>query len=271
MIKLFKKIYIEVTNKCNLNCAFCNKNNRDKKFIEIDEFKNILVKIEGYTKYIYLHVMGEPLLHPNINELIDIARHNFYINITTNGYFINKIKNNKNIRQINISLHSFNNDIISLDKYLDNIFDSVNILKKQTYISLRLWVNSKHTVKIIEYIEKKYNITIKDLTNIKLENNVFLNFDQEFDWPNLDNKIYSNIGTCYGVRDHIGILVDGTVIPCCLDSNGIINLGNIYTSSLEQIITSDRYKKIKEGFLHNNKCEELCKHCNFIKTKEELY
>lgn len=270
MIKLFKKIYIEVTNKCNLNCAFCNKNNREKKFIEIDEFKNILKRIEGYTNYIYLHVMGEPLLHPNINELLDLASRNFYINITTNGYFINRIKNNKNIRQINISLHSYNEEQISLSKYLDNIFNSIDKLKETTYISLRLWVNFDHNKKIINYIENKYHININNISNIKLENNVFLNFDNEFIWPNLDNEYYNSIGSCYGARDHIGILVDGTVIPCCLDSNGIINLGNIYKEPLEQIITSNRYIKIKEGFLHNNKCEELCKHCNFIKTKEEL-
>jgi len=64
---MFKKIYLEVTNNCNLDCSFCIGNKRNKKFISKEEFKIILDKVEGYTNYLYFHVMGEPLLHPDIN------------------------------------------------------------------------------------------------------------------------------------------------------------------------------------------------------------
>ena len=66
---MFKKIYIEITNNCNLNCSFCIGNKRDKKFIAVEQFKVLLDKLDGFTKYLYFHVMGEPLLHPYINEL----------------------------------------------------------------------------------------------------------------------------------------------------------------------------------------------------------
>ena len=105
---MYKKVYVEITNRCNLNCSFCNKNNRKKECISVDNFKIVLDKIKGYTKYIYLHVMGEPLLHPDVNKLIDIASNNYNVCITTNGYLIDKIKDNKNIYQLNISLHSYN-------------------------------------------------------------------------------------------------------------------------------------------------------------------
>lgn len=144
----FKKIYVEITNRFNLSCDFCIKNNRKIKDIEIESFKEILTKIKPYTNYLYLHVLGEPLLHKNINELIDIAYENkFNINITTNGYLINNVKYNKNIRQINISLHSYNEKYkISLDDYLNNIFDSIDeLIKNKTYISLRLWLKNKYT------------------------------------------------------------------------------------------------------------------------------
>ncbi len=120
---MFKKVYLEITNNCNLNCSFCNKNKRNKRFITKDEFNIILDKLKDYTEYLYFHVMGEPLIHPLINELIDIASNNFFVNITTNGYFIDRIGDNKNIRKISISLHSYdekNNK--SLDNYLENIF-----------------------------------------------------------------------------------------------------------------------------------------------------
>ena len=161
MKKRFKKIYIEITNGCNLNCEFCIQNKREKKFIAINEFKIILNKIKDYTDYLYFHVLGEPILHPNINELIDIASKYFKINITTNGYLIDKIKDNKNIRQLNISLHSFNDKYkINLKNYLDNVFNSIDILiENNTYISLRLWVENKYNKEMIDYINnnKKQN------------------------------------------------------------------------------------------------------------------
>ena len=105
----YKKVYIEITNNCNLNCSFCIHNKRTPKFMSMDEFKIILSKLKGYTKYLYFHILGEPLLHPYINEFINEASKDFYVNITTNGYLIKNIKDNKNIRQINISLHSNQN------------------------------------------------------------------------------------------------------------------------------------------------------------------
>ena len=153
MKKKFKKIYVEITNGCNLNCDFCIKNDRKNKFISIDEFKILLNNIKDYTDYLYFHVLGEPLLHPKINELIDIASNNFKINITTNGYLINNIKTN-NIRQLNISLHSFDDKYkIDINKYLDDIFNKIDTLNN-TYISLRLWVKNKYNNKIIDYINK---------------------------------------------------------------------------------------------------------------------
>ena len=141
----FKKVYVEITNKCNLSCDFCIKNKRLNKEITIDEFNTLLNKLKPYTKYLYFHVLGEPLMHKNINKLIDIASKHLFVNITTNGYLINRIKDNKNIRQVNISLHSYNDKYkITLDDYLNNIFDTIdNLILNKTYVSLRLWVKTK--------------------------------------------------------------------------------------------------------------------------------
>lgn len=266
-MKRFKKIYLEITNGCNLNCDFCIKNNRKIECISIDNFKNILDKLKYYTDYLYFHVLGEPLLHPYINELIDIASDNFKINITTNGYLINNIKTN-NIRQINISLHSFSDKYnININNYLDNIFNKIDSLKN-TYISLRLWVKNNYNKDIIKYINKRYNICITENTeNYKVNDHIFINNFHEFIWPDFNNNYYDEEGTCYGLIDHIGILVDGTIIPCCLDSKGIINLGNIYNDNINDILNTNRVISMINGFKNNKKCEELCKHCNFIEKK----
>lgn len=265
---MYKKIYIEITNDCNLSCSFCIKNKRIKKYMSFNDFKTVLNNIENYTKYIYLHVLGEPLMHPSINEFINYASKRYKVNITTNGYLINNIRENKNIRQINISLHSFSDKYnISLDDYINNIFNVVEILKKFTYVSFRLWTNNKYSNKIVDLINKKYNVNL-DINNIKnnttITNNVFISINQEFIWPDKNNGYYNEVGTCYALRDHIGILVDGTIIPCCLDSKGDIKLGNIFKDSLNNIIKNDRYQNMLNGFKNNKKCELLCKKCKYL-------
>lgn len=267
MKKRFKKVYVEITNGCNLNCEFCIKNSRKTEYIELEQFKILLEKLKDYTNYLYFHVLGEPMLHPKINELINTASTDFKINITTNGYLIDKIKNNKNIRQLNISLHSFDDKYtVSLNNYLDNIFSAIDeLIRNGTYISLRLWVKNKYNNKIIDYINNKYNTNIKyDVQQYTINNLLFINNFHEFIWPDLNNNTYEENGTCYGLIDHIGILVDGTVIPCCLDSRGDISLGNIYQNSLQEILNTKRVKNIIDNFKNNKKCEELCKHCKFI-------
>lgn len=232
--------------------------------MSMENFKLILDRINRYTDYLYFHVLGEPLLHPKFNEMVDYASKEFKINITTNGYLINSIKT-KNIRQLNISLHDFSPKYnIELKDYLDNVFNKIDSLPN-TYISLRMWVNNMYYNSMIEYINKRYNVEIdSNIDKYTINKHIFINNFHEFIWPNLDNKYYNKIGTCYGLIDHIGILVDGTIIPCCLDSRGDINLGNIYSDNLIEVLNQKRVLDMINGFKKNNKVEELCKHCNFI-------
>lgn len=266
-----KKIYLEITNTCNLKCPFCIKNNNEKRILSINDFELILDKTKDYTEYLYFHVLGEPLMHPNINEFINIAAaKGFKINITTNGYLINKIKNNKNIRQLNISLHSYTEDAnIPLESYLTNIFDSITELtKNNTYISLRMWVKNKHNEKMVHFINNLYNTKINLESYHKINDYIFINPFHEFIWPDVNNDYYSKTGTCYALKDHIGILSDGTIIPCCLDTKGIIKLGNIFKDELNSVLNTPRVKNMMRHFQENEKCEELCRHCNFLNIKE---
>lgn len=263
-MKKFKKIYIEITNICNLRCSFCSVDNRVKESISVDNFEKILRKINDYTDYIYLHVKGEPLLHPKLLELLDLAyKYNKQVNITTNGTLLTEnvdILKHQAIRQINISLHSENNK----EDYFENIVDSVEKLKDKIIV-LRYWTMDKEkSTGIVEKILKNYKLSTKIVDkHIKIRDNLFLDKQEEFVWPSLDNDYYNQFGTCYALKDQLAILVDGTVVPCCLDSDGIINLGNIYQENLIDIISSKRYQTMKNGF-QNRKCtEELCKKCSF--------
>lgn len=267
----YKKVYLEITNNCNLKCPFCIQNKRTKEFMSKDLFIKILRKLKPYTNYLYFHILGEPLLHPHINEFINIANEKgFFINITTNGYFIDKIKESNNIRQLNVSLHSFDENYpVSLDKYLDNIFQVADILSSRgTYISFRLWVKNNHNLEIIKAINEYYKVKLtEDVQQVTIKDRIFVNNFHEFIWPDINNDVYEEEGTCYALRDHIGILVDGTIVPCCLDTLGNINLGNIESDSLESIICSLRYQNMLQGFKDKKKTEELCRHCRFLNKK----
>lgn len=231
------------------------------------EFKIILEKLKNHTKYLYFHVLGEPLMHPKINEFINLASLSYKVNITTNGYLIEKIKNNKNIRQLNISLHSYNSKYnINLDDYLNHIFEVVDTLEN-TFISYRLWGISSNVDKILNKLNEKYNTSLSKNSlkkNNKLKDNIYLNKEEEFIWPSMNNNYYNENGKCYGLIDHIGVLVDGTIIPCCLDTLGIINLGNIFKDDISSLKDNKLCNEMIRGFKNNKKVHELCKKCKFL-------
>ena len=276
-MKKYKKIYIEINNICNLNCSFCSKTNQKKRTMTKEEFKSILEKINHYTDYLYLHVKGEPLLHPNIIDFIKLAEtYHLKVNITTNGTLFPLVAKQlgecHNLNKINFSLHSENN----IPHYLDNIFENVKYLSKKTTIIYRLWTLKnnkldKKSTKIVEKIKDYYHLSpevvdkiIKN-QNTKISSTIYVDKDNEFVWPKISD--YKSIGYCYALKTQIAILVDGTVVPCCLDAEGKINLGNIYEANLENIISSPRYQNLKKSFQNRKPCEKLCQSCTF---KERL-
>jgi len=273
-MKKFKKIYIEITNICNLNCSFCLNNKREKKFMSVSDFSNIIKEIKPYTDYVYLHVKGEPLLNPNLDIFLDICDNNkIKVNITTNGTLLKKnfdiLKKHKCLRQINVSMHSEN----EVDDYFDDVFMVCKNLASDVYISYRLWtlndlvLDDKSKV-VIDEIISEYKLSpelvekVYKEKQIKICENTYINKYNLFDWPNLNNK-HNSDGYCHGAIDHLAILVDGTVVPCCLDGEGIVDLGNILSTAFVDILDGERFLKMREYFKNNLCSEDLCRKCKF--------
>lgn len=280
-MKKYKKIYIEITNLCNKNCSFCEKDNRIKKELSIEEFELILKKIDNLTNYVCLHVKGEPLIHSNIKGIVDLCeKYNKKIILTTNGSLIEKnislLTESKIIKQLNISLNSIEKieNIDEVEKII-NLVDSIKV-NKNISIIYRFWAQKEKFLNSVdEYkvnlITKKYNIKYELFENnssLRLDENVYFQKANLFYWPDLSNNYFNDDGFCYALKTHFAILSDGTVIPCCLDCKGIIKLGNIFDDNLEAILKSELSLAIKNSFKEKKAYHNLCKHCSF-KSKFE--
>lgn len=239
----------------------------------IQEFEIILTKIQDYTDYVYLHVKGEPLLHPNIIELLELTeKYKLKVNLTTNGilfpHFAKKLGKIKSLNKINFSLHSENN----IDNYCEKIFENVKYLSTKTTIIYRLWTLKNNELdekerEIVNKLKDYYHLStevvekIKTKNNIKISSTVYVDKDNEFKWPEITS--YQSTGYCFALKTQLAILADGTVVPCCLDSNGQIELGNIFKEELLEIMESKKYQELKKSFQDRRPNEALCKSCTF--------
>ena len=282
-MKRFKRVYIEITDVCNLTCSICPGTKRKPAFMPPESFETVLEKIRPFTDHLYLHVMGEPLLHPGFPEILRTCETlKFQTNIATNGVLIKKhgdtLLKSKALRQINFSIHCLeiqrNSEIP--DNYLQDIFDFIEEGRKKSkaYFALRLWnlkqdgkLNAALLNQIGEFFRLPFKIgdRIAKEKGIPLAPNVFLNIAEEFRWPEINSKsgFTDDSGFCRGLRDHCAILVDGTVVPCCLDKDGVISLGNIFGSDFGRIINGGRAQSILDGFSEGRAVEALCKVCEF--------
>lgn len=282
-MRKFKKVYIELTNICNLSCAFCPKSRRNPGFMEEGLFEKILNEVKTSAKYIYFHVLGEPLLHPKLRHFLELCeKQGLRVNITTNGTLVDKVEEvlltSPALRQINVSLHSFEANMhnCSVDQYLNNIFKLIENARQTTSLSftLRLWNlreesssegNNYILRRIEEFFKLPYRIQeeLTPVNGLKLAERIFLNQAMTFQWPDTAETELEEKGFCYGLRDQIAFLVDGTVVPCCLDSEAGIDLGNIRETTLEEILASERASAMYDAFSNRKVVEPLCRKCSY--------
>lgn len=268
---MYKKIYLEITNVCNLDCSFCHKTKRKKHFMSKEEFDILTLKIKKHTDYLYFHLMGEPLLHPLSGCFLEKATAmGFKVTIATNGMLIGEKADEllgKGLYKITFSLHSYeaNKTHISLEEYLDNIIDFCKKAEKEgTICVLRLWNEGGENSlngKIISHLEKHFTFK-ENRKGFSLSERIYLEKAVKFIWPDKEAPT-QRVHFCMGLRDHIGVLCDGSVVPCCLDADGEITLGNLFTRDIEDIASSPRAKDIYKGFSENRCTEELCSRCEY--------
>lgn len=285
-IPTIKKVYFEITNICNLNCSFCPGTKRKKAFVGLEDFIKTAEKLKGKIPYLYLHLMGEPTIHPNFGDILNISDEmGFKVIVTTNGTTLPEkadiLLNYGRVHKVSISLHSFEaNDKsgVKMDDYLSECFSFAQAAAEKGIITvLRLWnldgetttgANRRNDEILTQMKQFFLGEWVKARSGLRLSDNVFLEYAAKFEWPDADKDalIFPDSDFfCHGLRDQIGILCDGTVVPCCLDSEGSIALGNIFESSYEEIMSSEKVKKFYDTVSARKCPSSLCATCEYAR------
>lgn len=275
---MLDKVFLEITNICNLDCSFCHKTLRAKRLMSEEEFNLLTDKLRGKAKFLFFHLMGEPTLHPLVPKFIHVAREKGFLPIiTTNGSLLAE-RGGALLEalpyKVSISLHAPEANPAFCDEgYLDSCtYFAKDAAARGCFIALRLWNlgSDADNSDILEHLRSEFPnewVDVRGGRSQRLADRIFLEWGERFDWPDLtapENPCNAR-AFCYGLRDQIGVLVDGTVVPCCLDAEGTMALGNLFESELDAILASERARRIYDGFTNHCAVEELCRKCGYAR------
>ena len=253
--------------------------------MDLEFFEFTIRQASAYTKEIACHVVGDPLTQSNLGDYLDIIhKYGLKAMLTTSGYFLKKHSYDTLfhpcVKQINISLNSFNKNDTSLtfEQYITPV---LNLCKaklereEKLFINLRVWnldemmSERDFNETLFSKLSNEFSVTLDIDTiysekpkSIRLDNKILVHFDNYFEWPSLNNQYYGD-GTCQGLQSHIAILASGKVVPCCLDCDGVIELGDLHEESLESILSNRRTVNMLKGFKEGKAVEELCQKCSY--------
>lgn len=274
------RIYIEITNRCNLACDFCHGTQRPPRTMTPEEFRALAQKLRGETRYLYFHVLGEPLLHPQLGELLDISGElGFRVCLVTNGTLLARQRDTLlsagALHKVSVSLHSYegNGGAGDLEEYLEQVWSvCLPLAEKGVLCALRLWndgASQRCNARVLDFLSERMGRDVESLPrdargNRTLRPNLFLERAARFDWPDLSAP-ESGVDFCHGLTRQLAVLCDGTVTPCCLDSEGTIRLGNLFTQPLREILQGERAAAMAAGFAARKPSEELCRRCGYAR------
>lgn len=277
---MITRCYLEITNICNLDCLFCSKTRREKRLMSLEEFNILTNRLQGEIEFLYFHLMGEPLLHPHLPQFIADAKAKGFIPvITTNGTLLSRAQSviEAQPHKIQISLHAHEgNRRDNLDEYINNVMQFTKKAAEQgIIIVLRLWNEggyNKNNNQLIELLSQHTARPWKErYDGWRLSDNIYLEFDNMFEWPDDKRNEYpSDEQFCYALRNQIGVLADGSVVPCCLDHDGSITLGNLFEQSLDEILASARARRLYDGFTRHKAVEPLCRRCGYASVTKRF-
>ncbi len=272
---MYAKVYVEVTNLCNLRCSFCHGHHRPPRRMTEGEFSRILEQLAPHTGYIYYHLMGEPLTHPDLPLFLHMAAERGFRSIlTTNGTLLKQRQDELlavPLHKVSISVHSLEGGSeAEREGYLRDICDFADSASKQgTIVVFRLWnrgFDGGNNERVLSYLKARFaGEWAENTRGLRIRDKLHLEFGDRFAWPDLSAEATEAPVSCYGLADHFGILSDGSVVPCCMDSEGDLTLGNLFDTELSDILASPRATAMVEGFRKRAPSEALCRRCGYAR------
>ncbi len=275
-MKRFRKVYLEISNICNMHCSFCPGTKRAKHAMTEAEFSLLLERLQPWTDHLYFHLMGEPLCHGQLGRFLELAGSaGFRVILTTNGTLLPQWQDvllaAPALHKVNISLHSFeaNRVFIPFAQYVQGCMDYGIAAAGQKLTVYRLWNRGgadERNRQLLEALHAHFpEPWVTEPRGTRIAQRTYLEYGDRFDWPDLLASDGGEACFCYGLRDQLGVLCDGTVVPCCLDHEGDIALGNLLQTPLEDILATERAQALYNGFSHRRATEPLCRRCGYAR------
>lgn len=291
-------VFIEITNACNLCCSFCPCGKHPgtavsaapREFMPTQLFEKCIADaLETGTRNVFFHVLGEPTIHPGFTHFVKkLEPTPLKLTLTTNGTTIARtgrsIVESPAVRQVNFSLHAYAElDAESAQSHLQNVFDFCKLalaMRPDLYINLRLWnIGSQESSgpwnrTVLAGIADTFGVSVAPHhfcsrhKSFDITGRLYLHEDSRFEWPVQSapgTRVPNTHGTCHALDTHVAILHDGRVVACCLDHSGQIELGNINTRALSEILESPLARKIREGFAKHELRHPLCQSCSYCR------
>ncbi len=281
---MYSRVYVEITSICNRQCSFCPGTSRAPRRMTVEEFDTVTERLRGVTEYLYYHVMGEPLTHPELPVFIRMAKEKgFRSAITTNGTLLRARGRElveAGVYKVNISVHSFEDgeDRGAHEAYLEELLDFAAYASARGVLTvLRLWNLGEDgrplggdNDRTLERLRERFpdgEATPWHWSSrgARLRDKLHLEYGDRFVWPDMAAKDQGERVFCYGLKDHFAVLCDGRVVPCCLDREGAVTLGNILETPVADILATERAVCMREGFMRRCATEELCRRCGYAR------
>lgn len=277
---MLTRCYLEITNICNLSCRFCPKTGRPKRSLTPEEFGLLTSRLQGNVKFLYFHLMGEPFLHPHLPQFIAMARGKGFIPVlTTNGTLLSRgaAVIDALPHKVQISLHSQEGN--GKEEFGQYIAEAMHFAKEAArrgiIIVLRLWnqggydsANETLLSHIAEHLPQPWT---ERHDGWRVAENIYIEYDRMFTWPDSEKEECGGEEVfCYALRNQIGVLVDGTVVPCCLDHAGAVPLGNLFEQTIDEILGSPRARAMYDGFTRHVAVEPLCRRCGYANVAKRF-
>lgn len=253
-----------------------------------DMLRKVLSDVVPFGDEFTFHIMGEPTAHPEFAKMVSIAgEFNAPLTLTTNGTLVYRqaiadALLHPTVRQVNFSLQSWTSNFgyEKLGGYLEKVLAFVARAERERpdlYVNLRLWnfgsdeETQLHNAHFLGPLSKAFGVPLEGVRpdvrtrkSHKIRNRLYLHFDSRFEWPSRKDPVRSKIGFCYALKNQIGVLADGTVVPCCLDKEGQVPVGNLTTHTFQEVLDSERAVSLKKAFDSYQLTEDLCQKCTYI-------